>query len=446
MYYASHIISTLFCCLVIFIAPTSFVSAQQRDCQMRGEVAHEQEAARSNSASPQRPKYRHTAFGRARRSANSFTRTPLPQPSRTVNPVAFINELSAPEYLFGQAQVTVKGKQDPIIRLGLAQNGSTVVEFPVTDNFFAIHPGSSNVVAVDESPTLSTDHYLVFRTGHDFVAPPASSKKRTPPEATISVQMQSGMFVTFMFYPVRNVAQMAHRCVVSYSREEVVAARRAVGLAVNLDGKDSQALLLLSTSKRIADLPTTQAEASQTIKVNRTANNQPQTVQPSASLTLNGNAARSISADKKNRLATDITGEAQRELQSALAAPTKFTGWSASLHGLSVSALPSVELNEQQRLVVIAIKNTSAAGVRLVAGQPDIDIETVDERGQPVQTRSVSNLYSHSTVLGGAIPAGTIAYYAIVYETPVLGATQRLRLSVAQINAADEPARISLSK
>ena len=37
-----------------------------------------------------------------------------------------------------------------------------------------------------------------------------------------------------------------------------------------------------------------------------------------------------------------------------------------------------------------------------------------------------------------------ITNFAIVYETPVLGAAQRLRLSVAQIAAADEPTAVSL--
>ena len=35
---------------------------------------------------------------------------------------------------------------------------------------------------------------------------------------------------------------------------------------------------------------------------------------------------------------------------------------------------------------------------------------------------------------------GEIAYYAIVYEAPVLGALQRLRVSVSQMEAADQPA------
>ncbi|MDQ3685883.1 MAG: hypothetical protein M3430_09815, partial [Acidobacteriota bacterium] len=175
------------------------------------------------------------------------TRATAPQPVAVVTPPA------RPEYLYGQAQVTVRGNEDPVIRLGLAQHGPTIIEFPASDNFFAVHPGGSQIVTYDESPTLATDHYLVFRAGSNFlngVGEDGQSEAR----ASISVQMQSGMFVTFLFYPVRDVARMAHRCVVMYGRDEVVVARRAAGLAVNLDGRSPQPTPTPSVaSRRVGD-------------------------------------------------------------------------------------------------------------------------------------------------------------------------------------------------
>src|SRR5438477_10620330 len=50
--------------------------------------------------------------------------------------------------------------------------------------------------------------------------------------------MRSGLVVTFLFYPVEDLAQNVHRCVLSYNRDEVVARRRAAGLPVNLDNKE----------------------------------------------------------------------------------------------------------------------------------------------------------------------------------------------------------------
>lgn len=417
MNYLRRRLFALLCCVMSLVAATSFAQAQQRA-----------------TTQP------------ATNAANTNTRTPA-KPMLTSDPVTLVNRAAEPEYLFGQAEITVKGNQDPIIRLGLAQNGPAVVEFPASDNFFAVHPGSSNVVVVDESPTLATDHYLVFRAGRDFVAPAPNSRRRPSPEATVSVQMQSGMFVTFMFYPVSSVAQMAHRCVVSYSREEIVAARRAVGLAVNLDGRDPQSLNPPATSRRITENTSQPVETSQPQSANASIGTQRQVRDEArASMVLSGSDPVQTIRSRKKRGAADMATEAERSLQTALAAPNKFTHWSEPVHGLSLAALSPVEINERQRMVVVAIKNTSNAGLRLVADQPDLDVVTLDERGQPIQMQSIVKLFSRSTAPGNAIPAGTTVYYAVVYEPPVLGAAQRLRVSVAQDAAADEPAVSSLSR
>jgi hypothetical protein len=50
-----------------------------------------------------------------------------------------------------------------------------------------------------------------------------------------------------------------------------------------------------------------------------------------------------------------------------------------------------------------------------------------------------------TTVEDETIPPGKTEYYAVVYETPVMGARQRLRVSVGQITAADEPATVNLT-
>ena len=154
---------------------------------------------------------------------------PLPQ-----SPVSLVS--GSPEYLSGEANVTVKGNENPIIRLGLATSGLTLVEFPASDRFFALHPGNSEMVTIDESPTKQNDHFFVFRAGSGFVPPPPSPSS-TGPAASILAQMRSGMVITFLIYPVRELSQMAHRVVVLYDRVEVVAARRAAGLALNLEEK-----------------------------------------------------------------------------------------------------------------------------------------------------------------------------------------------------------------
>ena len=94
--------------------------------------------------------------------------------------------------------------------------------------------------------------------------------------------------------------------------------------------------------------------------------------------------------------------------------------------------------------MVVAVRNTDTNALRLVADQPDLDLVTRDDKGRPVQTQSLAKLHVETTSPGGALPAGTTVYYAVVYEAPVLGAAQRLRLSVGQMSAADEPTTVSL--
>src|SRR5215216_5551307 len=77
-------------------------------------------------------------------------RPSTPTAPERVAPVTVVPQPKPPDYLFGQAQVTVRGNEDPIIRLGLAQHGPIVVEFPASDNFFAVHPGGSNIVTYDD--------------------------------------------------------------------------------------------------------------------------------------------------------------------------------------------------------------------------------------------------------------------------------------------------------
>jgi hypothetical protein len=95
--------------------------------------------------------------------------------------------------------------------------------------------------------------------------------------------------------------------------------------------------------------------------------------------------------------------------------------------------------------VVVAVRNTQASAIQVVPGAPDIYVQTLDAKGNPLQFEQVKKFGVETTALNSSIPAGATCYYALVYETPILGASQRLRVSVAQINAADEPAAAELT-
>lgn len=206
--------------------------------------------------------------------------------------------------------------------------------------------------------------------------------------------MQSGMFVTFVFYPVRDVARMAHRCVVMYSRDEIVTARRAAGLAVNLDGRSEPTAPPANTSMRVGGAANTNGGDSSTTATT-TASSTP-TPEPSAArlILASGDSTNTGSERRRNRSRTpNFTREAQRAIRSALAAPQRFTQWSEASHGLTVSALAPVEIENRYRMTVIAVRNTTTSGLRLVAGQPDLDVETVDSGSRPVQIQQVTKLH-----------------------------------------------------
>src|ERR1041385_3450405 len=92
-------------------------------------------------------------------------------------PTSRINVLNVPEYLSGEASISVAASSNPLLRIGMAQNGVTLIEFPAGDQFFAVHAGNSDLVTVEKSPTLKRDHHLVLRAGSGFVVPHGGARR-----------------------------------------------------------------------------------------------------------------------------------------------------------------------------------------------------------------------------------------------------------------------------
>src|SRR6266849_8431791 len=57
----------------------------------------------------------------------------LPLRRPVIPPVTVLNN---PEYLSGEASISVAANSNPLIRIGIAQNGVTLIEFPAADKFF----------------------------------------------------------------------------------------------------------------------------------------------------------------------------------------------------------------------------------------------------------------------------------------------------------------------
>ena len=355
------------------------------------------------------------------------------------SPVALIRS-STPDYLSGEANVTVRGNQNPIIKLGMAQNGVTIIEFPASDRFFAVHPGNSDLVTIDcrkkekdgDCTLIPTDHFLVIRAGSGFVVPPAKVKtasQQPTPATSVIVQMQSGIVLPFMIYPVAQLSQQAHRIVVSYDRKEVVAARQAAGLAINL-GEAEPPKQQPAEVAAASPSPTSSPKPTPT----------PQ-VKPDPEPVV-------VEVERKSKRVqgslTEPTVIARNALAAAIREPKQFKRWSAPMHGLAVSTL-SRDINEKMRLVVVAVRNTNAEAIRVVPGHPEMFIETLSDKGTRLQVEQIKRLQTETTTTNSVIPAGATVYYALIYETPILGAKQRLQVAVGQTNAADEPAATNLA-
>jgi hypothetical protein len=362
--------------------------------------------------------------------------------------VAVVNN-PEPEYLSGEVSVVVRGNANPIIRLGLAPNGVSLVEFPASDRIFAINPGNPDLVTLEDSPTKETDHFIVLRPGTGFL--PAATGAKTPSPATnIVVQMVSGMVLTFRVYPARSIEQNADRCVVTYDRDVVVAARRAAGLAVGLDGREVGAPVKLPTaSLRVAPSPpppTTSAapvtNASPAPTNTPTNTSGPSPDQPHANPSVVAPAAPvapSIlvvraegvkSAGKAGR--GDGPVESRRERRSK------------PLHGLLVTARTGV-VDAEKRQVTVIVRNTLQSPVRIVPGHPELCVQTIGDQGEVLQSETLTRLKVDGSSPDGMIAPGQTARYLITYEAPILGAKQRLSVAVAQINAADEPVVMELT-
>lgn len=330
----------------------------------------------------------------------------------------------APRYLSGEVSIAVRSNENPIIRLGLAQNGVSLIEFPASDRFFAINPGNPDLVMIEDSPTKETDRFFVIRPGSGFA--PALENTKVPQQATsIIVQMNSGMVVTFLIYPARDIEHNAHRCVVMYDPKAITNARRAAGLAIQLDKSDGKEASEFGKPQAAAIRPTSQAEAH-----------------------LPANTA--VPTNSQSPGSPPKVEEGAKERPTQTPAMVEFPviegkeRWGKTIHGLKIAAQTRL-LDARQRQVLLTVQNTLSLPVRLVPGHPELQIQTLDDKGRVLQVEPVTQLKFASSATQGMIAPKQAARFLLTYEAPVLGAKQRLCVTVAQVNAADEPATVELT-
>ena len=379
--------------------------------------------------------------------------SPLTNPGQAANsiptsqsqsaPVSIVN-LAEPDFLSGEASVTVNPKQPTVIRLGLAQNAVSIVEFPASDGIYYIHEGNPKLASVFQSPTKETDRSITIYPGEAFVG---SREGGNPtPSAAITLQMRSGLVLILELVPVGDLRKNAHRCVINYNRDDVIAARRIAGLAYDL-GEDTKTVINRGTkasSKLVG--PAVSAAGDEPLGPAPVSE---QSVAKATSIEMSKNAGREKESGKsseKPKTELEISTLANKKLAECLKNPRKQMGsWSKPGSGLVLSVSRIAEIDSEQRLVVVAVHNETAGNLRLVPGSPELQVQTTDTQGNPVQSERLERLYVESTSLEGMILPGSTVYYALVYKAPIIGINQRVRVLVSHREAADSPVAASLS-
>jgi hypothetical protein len=364
-----------------------------------------------------------------------------------INPsgaVTVVNQAET-DFLSGEASVAVNPKQPTIIRLGLAQNAVSIVEFPASDGIYYIHEGNPKFASVFQSPTKETDRSITIYPGEGFVAARDDGKGANL-SATITLQMRSGLVLILELVPVSQLSKNAHRCVVNYNRDEVVAARRAAGLAFNLgeDVKVSNQPNTRANSKLVGGAVN---QSDETVAENADKNESPAFIQTSLEVS-KGSISRKSDADKskqKPKTALELSRFVNRRLAECLKNPAKNLGaWTQAKNGLTLAVSSVTEIDAEQRLIVVAVRNETIANLRLVPGTPELEVQTSDEQGNALSVERLERTYVETTSLEGSVLPGSIAYYALVYRAPVMGASQRLKVLVSHREAADSPTVVAL--
>ncbi len=353
------------------------------------------------------------------------------------------------DFFVGEARVNVT-KDETVVRLAMAQHGSVLIELPASDGPRYIIPGDPEMATVDQKALERNKRAIIVRPGSQFL-PPARNARTHSPAATVTAQMRSGLVVTFLFYPVEDLAQNVHRCVLSYNRDEVVARRRAAGLPVNLDtesrgemAEQSAAPISIAVDGPVEDKKENgQAKASATpLLIVET--------KPVSSSELAAKSVESVSRTKsakeiKASAPTEVVAATQQALDQAKKKPKQFKHWTKPSHGLSLAMLKP-QISKDYTVAVVAVRNNSTSALKLTPDGPDLFLEMVDGQDKTLNIQSVKRLYLELSDPGVELSPGTATYYAVAFIPPALGAHQRIRVSIAQTSAVDEPASIVLSK
>ncbi len=368
-------------------------------------------------------------------------------------PVIVVTAPPVVDYLSGAAQVTVTGSSQQL-RLAMAQYGSTMIEVPENDQIYGVFEGSPELATVDQETLKKTKKFIIVRPGKSFVvsppapptSPPTKSLTKTP-SVSVTIQTRSGLVLTFLFYPVADLAINAHHVTLRYNRDVVISNRQREGLATNLVRDEVEQIPAVAASQMPASIITTSTSSATAGKDSPTPE---VSTLPGASpprrTDLGIPQAPTLQRSRKStKSESDILKATKDAVRQATKLPSQFSRWSEPVHGLSLSLSAVRALDAETNIVVFAVRNTLELTVRLLPESPDLVVDTLDDKGKRMMTDTVVKITSESSTAVETLPAKAIVYFAVAYRAPILGAHQQLRISLAQRNASDEPSSLDLN-
>src|SRR5262245_56741557 len=369
----------------------------------------------------------------------------------TTDPALTVTNNPTPAYLSGEINIFVRGDENPIIRIQMVANGQSLIEFPAIDRIFKVNPADPDLVTIEDSPTKENDRFILLRSSRQFL-PQAPNVQGSSAATSMLLHMPSGMVRSLLIYPARALDQVVHRCVVRYDREAIVSARQKAGLAVNLDRReDSEKPKPAATSLQYAPLLKPVETSSSSASDQEELKPDPPSQSSSHSKTAakvdeEANSSQPRIAQQPSVRSTEIkTGkDSKTAIRSWVKWGSEKLNWSKPQHGLKAAA-QTRPFDARQRQVALSVRNTLSVPIKIAPNQPELLIQTLDEKGKVLQVEPAKLLKIETTRPESLIAPDETVHYLITYEAPILGAKQRLCVAIAQINAADEPVVIELT-
>jgi hypothetical protein len=468
----------------------------------------------------------------------------------------------------GESTVIVR-TSNVIHRVAIAPNGIVAVEFPADDAVVSDHAGNTDLVTLDGKEDggqgrRPTDP-LIFRPGSAFPSEPVKGVARKA-LTMYSVQMASGLFVSFLFYPVADLSQNTNRVILQYKILEIQEARQSAGLRTNMIAnvkpkvvKEAERIVAAERAEKAAAASGQPVPVKETPKPTSAGDQvakQPEAVKPAAVPTPQAVVSKPVETPKPtpaveqaakqpepvkpvatpepvvpkpaSQPKTEPTSDTSRGVKvsvrdpEALPVPVKFRApenrefipvvfpspigvasvepvvtttpdappppvttptvdvpkapapkkndrpaeelwmratrlgneakigklppFGKSVYGLSLGIVRVEEYSAKARIVVVAVRNTLTVPIRITPGQPELFVETIDN-GLTVQSERLKPIYIWSSLdVDALFEPGTVQFYAIAFEPPILGIQQTLRIGISQTNAADAPAGATLTE